>query len=59
MSDISSELGRTIRHFRKSKGITLEELGEQINRSKSTMQKYEAGKIIIDIETFYEIALCP
>lgn len=56
MSEISSELGRTIRHFRKSKGITLEELGEQINRSKSTMQKYEAGKIIIDIETFYEIA---
>jgi transcriptional regulator with XRE-family HTH domain len=56
MSEISSEIGETIRHFRKSKGITLEELGKQIRRSKSTIQKYEAGKIVIDIETFYEIA---
>ena len=36
--------------------MSQEELAGIINRSKSTLSKYESGKISIDINTLYEIA---
>ncbi|MGN0293436.1 MAG: helix-turn-helix domain-containing protein [Lachnospiraceae bacterium] len=56
MSDVSIEIGRRIRTFRKKKKLTLDELSSMICKSKSTLSKYEKGEISIDIETLYELA---
>ena len=41
--------------YRKNRKITLETLGNKIHKSKSTVSKYEKGKIIPDIITVLEI----
>lgn len=41
--------------FRKSRQITLEMLGEKINKTKATVSKYEKGEIIPDFITVLEI----
>ena len=56
MSEISKEIGKRIRNFRKMRHMTLEELSHIICKSKSAISKYEKGEIAIDIETMYEIA---
>ena len=54
--NISEHVGSRIRMYRKHRGMTLNELSEQINYSTSTLSKYENGLISIDIETLYKIA---
>ena len=56
MSEISAEIGKRIRNFRRMRKLTLEELSKIICKSKSTISKYEKGEISIDVETLYEIA---
>lgn len=56
MAEISQEIGRRIRAFRKMRKLTLDELALIIYKSKSTISKYEKGEISIDIETLYDIA---
>ena len=56
MSQISTEIGKQIRTFRKKRKMTLETLAGIICKSKSTVSKYENGEIPVDIETLYEIA---
>ncbi len=56
MSQISTEIGRQIRIFRKKRHMTLDDLSQRICKSKSTISKYEKGEIPVDIETLYEIA---
>ena len=56
MSQISAEIGKQIRTFRKKRKMTLETLAGIICKSKSTVSKYENGEIPVDIETLYEIA---
>lgn len=56
MTEISTSIGCTIRSFRKKKKMTIVELASKINKSKSTISKYEKGEIVIDIETLYDIA---
>lgn len=56
MSQISTEIGKQIRTFRKKRKMTLESLADIICKSKSTVSKYENGEIPVDIETLYEIA---
>lgn len=56
MSQISTEIGKQIRTFRKKRKMTLEALAAVICKSKSTVSKYENGEIPVDIETLYEIA---
>ena len=53
---INQKIGKRIRSFRKKRGLTLKELGLLINKSESTISKYEKGEISIDMETFYEIS---
>lgn len=56
MYDLTSyNLGEKIKNIRKSKGITLEALGDMIGKSKSTMYKYEANAILPDFITILEI----
>lgn len=56
MSEINTHMGKQIRTFRKMRKLTLNELSETLNKSKSTISKYERGEISVDIETLYEIS---
>jgi transcriptional regulator with XRE-family HTH domain len=39
------KINENIKKFRTFKGLTMEELGEKINVSKQTIQRYETGAI--------------
>lgn len=56
MPQISHEIGKRIRAFRKSRHMTLDELAKILCKNKSTLSKYETGEIVLDIETIYEIS---
>lgn len=56
MGAITSEIGKKIKSFRKSKGMTVQQLADLVHKSKSTVSKYENGDIAIEIEMLYEIA---
>jgi len=56
MSIISEKVGSKIRYFRKSRGMTIEQLARQIQKSKATMYKYESGQIPMDIDALSDIA---
>lgn len=56
MGDLTQEVGKNIKAFRKKKGMTIQELADRLCKSKATVSKYENGQIAIDIETLYETA---
>ena len=56
MNELSRHIGRRIRQFRKLQGLTLQQMADQLKKSKATMSKYETGDIILDIETLYAAA---
>lgn len=56
MKEINIHVGSRIRMYRKSRQITLQQLADQIHKSKSSVSKYENGEITLDIETLSEIA---
>ena len=56
MAQISHEIGKRIRAFRKARHMTLDELAQILCKNKSTLSKYETGEIVLDIETIYEIS---
>lgn len=49
-------LGEKIRYYRKRRGMTQQELAEQINRTLACVSKYEHGGVAIDAYTLYMIA---
>ena len=51
MGEISYEIGKKIRTFRKSRNMTLEELARIVCKNKSTLSKYETGEIVLYNET--------
>lgn len=56
MTELTEKLGARIRMYRKLNGCSLADFSKAINKSRSTISKYEHGEITIDIETIYEIA---
>ena len=54
--DISLKIGKSIRDIRKARGLKLEELAADIQKSKATLSKYERGEILPDLETLILIA---
>jgi transcriptional regulator with XRE-family HTH domain len=54
---ISTLIGEKIKHYRKEKKMTIENLAAAINKSVSTVSKYESGAISIDVETLFDIAI--
>lgn len=52
----SEHAGMRIQMYRKKKKLTLREFAERINKSCSTVSKYESGSIVLDINTLFEIA---
>lgn len=55
---ISEHTGMRIRMYRKHRHMTIEALAHDIDKSLSTVSKYESGQISIDIETLHRIAVC-
>ncbi len=55
-NQVSTEIGKRIRIFRKNRKLSIEELAGMISKSKATVSKYERGEIIVDIVTLYDIA---
>ena len=51
----SNNFSENIKFYRKSKNITLSQLGDMIGKTKATVSKYEKGEIIPDIVTILEI----
>lgn len=56
MGTITTEIGKKIKSFRKSKGMTVQQLADLVHKSKATVSKYENGDIAIEIETLYGLA---
>lgn len=56
--NIDECVGYNIRKYRKAHQMTLEELALRINKSKSTVSKYEKGIISLDVATLAEISDC-
>lgn len=54
-SDFYVSLGQKIRSRRKAKHLTLKELSQTLNKSVSTLSKYETGEIIISIDALIDI----
>ena len=48
-------LGSIIKEYRKKKGLSIEELGEKVGRSKATVQKYETNSIDMTYSTLVKI----
>lgn len=57
MQNICQHVGAQIRYYRKLRGYTLSEFASEINKSISTLSKYESGAISVDILTLSEIAV--
>lgn len=45
MSELNKEIGRRIKIARDRKGMSLENIASEIGVARSTVQRYEAGKI--------------
>lgn len=56
MDNICQYVGAQIKFYRKRRSLTLSEFASMINKSTSTVSKYENGSISIDILTLSEIA---
>lgn len=56
MYDLNNNIfASNIKFYRKSRNITMKQLGESIGKTKATVSKYENGEIIPDIITILEI----
>ena len=53
---IRNVIGQRIRYYRKQKHYSLAEFALLINKSKSSLSKYERGEVSIDVETLIVIA---
>lgn len=56
MSHVTKHIGTRIRFYRKNLGLSLDELADAIHKSKSTLSKYEAGNVVLDVDTLFDIA---
>ena len=56
MSLITKHIGTRVRFYRKNLGLSLDELADAIHKSKSTLSKYEAGNVVLDVDTLFDIA---
>ncbi len=50
-----SNLGERIKNYRKARNMSIEELGNAIGKSKTTIVRYENNEIVLDVFTAIEI----
>lgn len=53
-----SKVGHNIKKHREQKGMTQEELAEQLNVTRQTVSSWETGRTEPDIETLHRIGSC-
>ena len=53
---MSNNIGLNIKKYREEKGLTQEELANEIGKATITIRKYESGDILPSINNVYEIA---
>lgn len=53
---MAEHVGERIKFYRKQNRLTQEQLANKIHKTKSTLSKYESGRIPIDVDSLYEIA---
>ena len=53
---MSNYIGLNIKKYREEKGLTQEELANEIGKATITIRKYESGDILPSINNVYEIA---
>ncbi len=56
MDQMEKQIGSRIRMFRRLRGLSVEQLGGAIGKSKATVYKYESGLIPIGVDTLLDIA---
>lgn len=56
MEPINHYIGSKIRHYRKMKNMTIQQLADAIHKSRATVSKYETGEITLDVATLWDIA---
>lgn len=49
------DFGKKLKYFRKTRNMSLEQLGRKVNKTKATISKYESNQIIPDFQTILEI----
>ena len=55
--EFNKEVGKRIKTARNNAGLSLKELGEKVNLSEGTMQRYETGQIKgVDVNLLKKIA---
>lgn len=55
-ANINVAVGERIRYYRKSLGISIVKLAEQLNMSKSIISRYERGEVSITLELLQKIS---
>lgn len=53
-----SQVGHNIKKYREQKGMTQEEMAEQLNVTRQTVSSWETGRTEPDIETLHRIGVC-
>lgn len=53
---VLAHVGGRIRLYRKTIGMSMEELAERIHKSKGSVSKYESGLVAVDVKTLCHIA---
>ncbi len=56
MEKTAAIIGKRIRHYRKQQHMTLQQLADQIRKSRATVCKYESGEISVDVSALYDIS---
>lgn len=56
MNKLNIHIGNKIRMYRKTRGMTLQQLADAIHKSRASVSKYETGEITLDVQTLYEIS---
>lgn len=53
-----SRIGNNIKKSREKKGMTQEEMAEQLHVTRQTVSSWETGRTEPDIETLHHISIC-
>ena len=49
-------VGQKIKEIRREKGLTQRDLAKEINKSESTLKKYENGEVAITVDVLLDVA---
>lgn len=55
--DVKKEFGQKVRHYRRQKGLSQEELGHKTNLHQTYVSDVERGLRNISLENIYEISI--